>query len=265
MKSSRGGTRLDLSSIAAASMSRSVAPAVAARGSPGSPACPRDRAPGAPGPVSSQRSGSTRREIDRDDLVARGARIGHERAVRLGAALIAQEHLGLLVAHEERRRCAELGRDAAEHRAFGDREQPRARPGELEDHGRVVLRFDALRRPRRGPRRRSSSATSRAQTKGRMRPERRICTLRGGRSETVPEGERLPELPGGNHQGEHAGAADRGEARIVGDREPRRGSEALEVHRRRESDAGPRDRGCRPATSRAPPTSGRAAPTVRRG
>jgi len=70
-------------------------------------------------------------EVEGDDLFARRARIGDEGAVSLGSALIAEEDLGLLVAHEERRRRADLRRDAAEDRALGDGEQPRARAREM--------------------------------------------------------------------------------------------------------------------------------------
>ena len=82
-------------------------------------------------------------EVEVDDLFAGRARVGDEGAVGLGAALVAEEDLGPLVADEEGRGGAELRRDAAEHRPLADREEPRARARELEHDGGAVLRLDA--------------------------------------------------------------------------------------------------------------------------
>ncbi len=111
-----------------------------------------------------------RAEIDVHDLLARGAGVGRERAMRLGAALIAEEHLGALVAHEERprpRRAAAPSRRARSARPPRGpaRWDPRTRGRRAR---RAPLPRGARRRP--GRVRSSSSATSRAQTKGRSRP-----------------------------------------------------------------------------------------------
>ncbi len=82
-------------------------------------------------------------EIDAHHVVARRARVRKERAVRLRTALIAEKHLGPLVADEDRRGGAEGRRERREHRSLRDREEPDPLPGELHDDGRSLLRLHA--------------------------------------------------------------------------------------------------------------------------
>ena len=162
-KSRRGGTRFDLRSAAAANRSRSVTPLSPPR---------RTWETGLPGeiahrahlPALVEEERIDRAEIEVHDLVAGGARVGHERAVRLRAALVAQEHLGALVAHEERGGRAELRREPGEDRPLADRQQSRARPRELE-HDRA--RGAAPRRAARCPRARAESARARRRARRR--------------------------------------------------------------------------------------------------
>ena len=179
-------------------------------------------------------------EIDRDDLFTRRTRVGNDRAVGLGATLIAEEHLGLFVAHEEGRCRPELRGDAGENGSLGHREKACAGPGELEHHRGLVLFVDALddlvdasahqleghvARTNEGP-----------HTPGEMdlHAPRRTQPDRAG-------GERLPEQGRGDDEAEHAHATDRGEARVVGEREPGRSREPLEMDRPGKADSGPGD------------------------
>ena len=191
------------------------------RGAPGSPACPRDRAPGAP--ARARRAAAGRRRRDRrDDLVARRARVGHERAVRLRAALIAEEDLGPLVAHEERRGGADLRRDRREDRALATESSRALGPANSSTTGAPLRVLDARDTTSPRPRRRSSSATSRAQTNGRSRPLRRTCTLtRRAHEHRLPCASACAERRRGDDEREHARCRRR---RRGADRRSRRGA-----------------------------------------
>ena len=180
-------------------------------------------------------------EIDADRVLARRARIGHQRAVRLRAALIAEEDLRLLVADEERGGGADLRRDAAEHGALADRQEARARPRELEHDGRFVLALDAADDLVEVPAQELERDVARADERPHAPREVDLHAARRAQPHRARR-ERVAELRGRHDERQHADAADGREARVVRQREARGRGEPLEVHGRREPDARPRDR-----------------------
>jgi hypothetical protein len=180
--------------------------------------------------------GIDRGEIDRDHVVARGARVRGERTMRLRTALIAEVDLRLLVAHEDRARGSELWREPAEHGALGHGEQPRARAGELEHHRCPVLPIDPLDDLSEPTPEELERDVAHAHEG--PHPAREQDLHAAGRTE--PEGPRrqdLANLRGRRDQGEHPGTPHRGDAGVVGDGEARRRGEPLQVDRRRKADA----------------------------
>jgi hypothetical protein len=178
-------------------------------------------------------------EVDVHDLLARRSRVRGEGAVRLGAPLIAQENLGSLIAHEDRPRGAELRGDGREDAPLADRQGPRARTGELHDDRGAARLLDptndvgqtAAQKLERHVARTDerSQATAEQHLHAHRRPDRHR-----------PMRQRVRKRRGGHHQGEHPRAARACETRLVGNAEARRAGEALEVHRRGETDAGAR-------------------------
>ena len=147
-----------------------------------------------------------RGQIHGDHFVARCARIGHEGAVRLGAALIAQKDLGLFVTHEEGGRGSQLRRDAAKHRALAHRQEARARPCKLEDHRRMVLRLDAAHDLGQPAAEQLQSDVARTD-EGADSPGEQDLHAAGRAQGNGPQSERLTELTRRGHEGEHAGSA----------------------------------------------------------
>ena len=136
-----------------------------------------------------------RAEVEVQDVVARRPGVGRERAMRLRTPLVAKVDLGALVAHEDRRRGADLGRDAAKDRALADREESRARTGELEDRrgrrGRFDPPHDFAEPAPEQLERDVAGAHERAD-----RPLRSTWTLRGGARAMVPCASAWPSCPG---------------------------------------------------------------------
>ena len=213
---------------------------------------PGEVAHGAHLPLLVEQQRVDRAEIDVDDLLAGRARVGRERAVRLRAALIAQEHLGALVAHEERRRGADLRRERRQHAALAHRQQARARPRELEHHRRAARLLDPAHDVAEAAPQELERDVARADERPQPPAEEDLHADRRAHEHRAL-GERLRERRGRHDEREHPDAADAREARIVGDAEPRRAREALEVHRRRETRRRRARRGCRARASRPTP------------
>ena len=252
-KSSREGTRLLLRSVAAANRSRSVAPLSPPR-STCVTGCPARSRTARTCPCSSSRSGSTapRSTLTTSSQGAPGVR--RERAVGLGAALVAQEHLRALVAHEERRGRADLRRERREHAALAHRQQARARPGELEHHGRAARLLDPAHDVAEPASQELERDVARADEGAQPPAEEHLHAHRRA-NEHGPVRERLRQRGGRDDQREHPDAADAREARLVGHAEPRRAREALEVHGRRKARRRRAPRGRRERAS--PPTAAR--------
>jgi hypothetical protein len=158
----------------------------------------------------------------------------------LRATLIAKKHLGALVAHEERAGGAELRRETGEHGALRHGEETRRRSGELDDDGRLVLHLDARDRFTEAASNELERDVARADERARASGEEDLHAARRPHQDRALR-ERLPEHARRHDDGEHADAADAGEPRLVGDAEARGAREALEVHGRREADAGTSD------------------------
>jgi hypothetical protein len=180
------------------------------------------------------------RQVDGQHLFARCAGIGHQRAVCLRTALIAQEHLGLVVTDEHRRGGANLVGDTAEHRTLAYRQQASAGPRELEHDRGLMLRLDPSNDLAQVAAQQLECHVAGAHERTGAAREVDLDAARRPQPD-VTGGHRLAELRGRHDHAQHAHAADRRQARVVGQRQARRRRKALDVHGRRKADPGTGD------------------------